>query len=425
MKAIQTYRIGIVFLIILLLSNSIFAAGVLDPSFGNGGVVMFRYGGTTDGASSGALQTDGKIILVGSTGPSGQSGGFRDFAVARLNADGSLDNTFGTGGLVATPFGTLQEDNAQGVAIQPDGKILVGGYTDNFLAFARYNPNGSLDTAFGTGGKVVTDVENTVRDNFTALFLRPDGKFLVVGFSAGTAESQVLIMVIRYNANGSLDTTFGSNGKLKIYFSPGGTTLHGAAMQPDGKLLIAGEYVYNIPGCVPDKTTVCYRYQPFLLRYDQRMRLDKKFARLGKLFSSDQFQRIAVLSNGDILVEGLPRARLFSFNGVLKTTFDAVLFPGQSPNVATGAYLAAQRPNGTIAACHYHYSNGYDDIGMVLFGSDGHLIGTDYRDFFGGTDYCGKVLVQPDGKILVVGATQLQQQGSSAILAMRYTDIVP
>src|SRR5215475_2223394 len=134
------------------------AAGGLDPTFGSGGKVTTNFFGSTDGASAIAVQTDGKIILAGvSFNPNTTD----DFALARYNPDGSLDTSFGTGGKVNTDFFGLG-DEALAVAIQPDRKIIAAGRVTSLITFAdfgivRYNADGSLDTSFGVGGKVTTD----------------------------------------------------------------------------------------------------------------------------------------------------------------------------------------------------------------------------------------------------------------------------
>ena len=136
------------------------AGGDLDPTFGTGGQVMTDFNHSTDIANAVALQPDGKLVVVGQTYTNNDFSG-EDFAVARYNTDGTLDTTFGTRGKVRTDFPGLAAV-ASSVLIQPDGKILVaGGAFPNFtflgdFELVRYNPNGSLDTSFGNGGIVTT-----------------------------------------------------------------------------------------------------------------------------------------------------------------------------------------------------------------------------------------------------------------------------
>ncbi|MEI7933742.1 MAG: Ig-like domain-containing protein, partial [Chlorobiaceae bacterium] len=184
--------------------------GSLDANFGTGGKVTTDFGGTDESYRM-TLQTDGKIIMAG-----GCNG---DFAIARYNSDGNLDATFGGDGKVTTDFGG--NDLGMGVTVQSDGKILVAGYAyaqeyeimhrqsdgtflvDNCnsdFAIARYNADGTLDGTFGVNGKVITDIGGT--DFATDVTLQSDGKIVVSGYSNGD------FALARYNTDGSLDTSF-------------------------------------------------------------------------------------------------------------------------------------------------------------------------------------------------------------------------
>jgi hypothetical protein len=111
----------------------------------------------------------------------------------------------------------------------------------------------------------------------------------------------------------------------------------------------------------------------------------------------------------------------------LDSIFDQPVFPNQPPNqfIVNGPYQLTHRSNGTIVGCKFLRATGHDDIGIVLFDANGHVIGTDQRDFFTADDSCSKVLLQSDGKILVVGRAQLEQQGNHSFAAMRFLDITP
>jgi uncharacterized delta-60 repeat protein len=123
--------------------------GNLDATFGTSGIVTTDFSSTNDNGAAAALQADGKIIVAGTTAS--------DFALARYNTDGSLDNTFGVNGKVVTSI-AINGDQATSVAIQPDGKIIAGGVsynvssTLNDFALVRYNTDGSVDTSFGNNG---------------------------------------------------------------------------------------------------------------------------------------------------------------------------------------------------------------------------------------------------------------------------------
>src|SRR5207244_2135037 len=126
--------------------------GDLDPSFGTGGQVITPISSGYDAANALVVQPDGKLVAAGHA----YNAGNIVFALVRYNADGTLDGTFGSGGKVTTVIGTASRGTA--LVLQPDGKLVAAGYTYNgkstAFALVRYNTNGSLDTSFGSGGKV-------------------------------------------------------------------------------------------------------------------------------------------------------------------------------------------------------------------------------------------------------------------------------
>jgi uncharacterized delta-60 repeat protein len=224
--------------------------GSLDTAFGSGGIVRQPFAGNSGGGfRSAALEPtgttgDSKILLAGSA--IGQNG----LALMRLNANGTLDTTFGSNGQVITPFQTSgstsgHQESARGIAVTSTGQILVVG-DDNLdtVLLARYNPDGSLDATFGSGGEATTVFSTPI--NVRGMALQPDGKFVVVGIDAGEG------MVLRYNANGSLDSTFGSGGVVTTavpFGSPSSshtTRFNDLAIYPnagtanDGKIIAVG-----------------------------------------------------------------------------------------------------------------------------------------------------------------------------------------
>lgn len=217
------------------------SSGQLDPEFGTNGIVTTDFGGTDDYGASLLVQRDGKIVVAGY---SKNSGGNNDFAMVRYNPEGTLDTTFGTGGRVITRAG-LNESAAQSVTLQDDGKILLAGYASNGIvddfdfALARYLPDGSRDTTFGSGGQVVTDLAGGSDDSGHSVTVQSDGKIVVAG-SSGTAGNYDFALV-RYNADGSLDTTFGNGGKVITPVGSSDDFGWSVAVQSDGKLLVSGD----------------------------------------------------------------------------------------------------------------------------------------------------------------------------------------
>jgi len=146
---------------------------------------------------------------------------FLNFASFAFAAPGNLDPTFGMGGKVTTAVGT--EDRGNAMVLQPDGKIVVGGRTRPGatrydFALARYNADGSLDTSFGTGGTVLTSLNRATapEDEILALVLQPDGKIIAVGSARAASGAFISTGIVRYNPNGSLDSSFGNGGIVLI-----------------------------------------------------------------------------------------------------------------------------------------------------------------------------------------------------------------
>ena len=266
------------------------ADGSLDTSFNGTGKVTTDFGGGEDTVASMAIQSDGKIVLVGSSVMP-----YSDIAVARYNTNGSLDTSFNGTGKVKTDFG-FSQDSGTGVAIQIDGKIVVGGWSDyasgkRDFAVVRYNTNGSLDTSFNLTGKVTTAISSSA-DQANAIAIQSDGKIILAGGSTAFA-------VVRYNANGSLDSSFNGNGKVTTSFGSGGSNGWAVAVQPNGKIVVAGESLIQ-PVFSPDFTVA---------RYNADGSLDNYFNGNGKVrtdFSnnSDIGYGVVLQSDGKIVVAG-------------------------------------------------------------------------------------------------------------------------
>ncbi len=188
-----------------------------SPTFNSGSGRNFTNISGMQFGNAVAQQTDGKYVMAGWS----DSGGTRDFAVIRYNFDGSLDTTFGSGnGYVITTVGT-GADEAQDIRVLANGKILVAGYAQNGgsndIALVQYNSDGSLDTSFGSGtGKSMSGIAGD--DTIYSMAIQSDGKILV----GGTDGSDFLLA--RFNSNGSLDTSFGSSGRVTTDFASSSDT---------------------------------------------------------------------------------------------------------------------------------------------------------------------------------------------------------
>ncbi|QEH39100.1 hypothetical protein OJF2_77120 [Aquisphaera giovannonii] len=290
--------------------------GTLDATFGKGGKV------TSVSSRSAALvpagtANAGKIVVAG-TSSTKKTGS--DFTLTRYNANGSVDASFGTRGVVTTDLGGY--DVTEAVAVQPDGKIVVAGESTNTartladgFGLARYNADGTLDTSFGSGGKVVTPLWNC---DLHSLALQPDGKIVVVAQAASTVGQEFHFTVARYNANGTLDTGFGPahNGLVLVTDMladhPGVTSggwysdtlayeAYDVAVQADGKIVAVGETYGNAQG---DGWLIA--------RFDAAGNLDDTFGIRGTTFVKpsgdinlwDQAFGVALQADGRIVVAG-------------------------------------------------------------------------------------------------------------------------
>ena len=218
--------------------------GSLDTTFDGDGKLTTDFGTTYAIAHSLALQTDGKIVVAGVASDGSGSG----FALARFNSDGTLDTSFDNDGKLITHFGASSD--AQSLIVQNDGKIIVAGYEDygqnRDFEIARYNSNGSLDTSFDGDGKLTTNFGND--DYAASATLQSNGKIIVVGRTVKNNDNNFAL--VRYNSDGSLDTSFDSDGKLTTDFGPGDDFANSVAVQLDGKIVVAGSTLarYNADG---------------------------------------------------------------------------------------------------------------------------------------------------------------------------------
>lgn len=262
--------------------------GSLDLSFDGDGKVQTDFGAEFATANSVAIQTDGKLVVAGIVSVGGQF----DFGVVRYLANGSLDPTFGSNGRVTTAVGFLN-DHANSVAVQGDGKIVVGGYSQVsaepytvHFSLVRYNIDGSVDPGFGKGGGVITPDQNVVNQGLS-LAVQPDGKIVLAGNSGGD------FAFVRYNPDGSIDQSFGTNGKAVV---PNTSTVYSIAIQPDGKIVAAGTS-YN--GTNNDFA---------LVRLESNGSLDPSFGNNGRVVTSvhgdDRAYAVAIQSDGRLVVAG-------------------------------------------------------------------------------------------------------------------------
>jgi uncharacterized delta-60 repeat protein len=273
--------------------------GSLDTSFDGDGKVTTSVGNINlDIVNAIAIQQDGKIVAAGTMG-------FQDFAVARYNADGSLDTSFDGDGIVTTNFPSAQPfDQAFAVAIQADGKIVAAGETAGCcftFALARYNTDGTLDTSFGNSGRVTTDFNLFSIDSVSALAVQADGKIVAGGYGSFGLGGNDDFALARYNTDGSLDMSFGSGGRTTTDF--GGGTISSVCtsdrandivIQPDGKIVAAG-----VTGFRAFCSTAA------VARYNSDGSLDTSFGSGGKVTGSqEEVKGLALQPDGKLVGVG-------------------------------------------------------------------------------------------------------------------------
>jgi uncharacterized delta-60 repeat protein len=318
--------------------------GTLDTSFSTNGKVTTAFAGGGF-ANAVAIQTDGKIVAAGGAG---------GFALARYNTDGTLDTSFGTGGVVTTSV-TSGSNQANAVAIQADGKIVAAGFaipaSRPHFALARYDTDGTLDSSFGTGGTVVTSFGTSGVAN--AIVLQPNEKIVLAGPNGGG------FALARYLTDGSLDASFGNGGKVATRLPNGaGGTAYAVALQPDGKIVAGGSYDF---------------FKFAVARYKVHGQLDRTFGGHG-------FAITDVGAGGEQSVNGL----------VIRASGKVVAIGTEGPHEFGDPpprfVLARYRTNGVLD---------------TKFGGGDGVLTTRFDD---GASASGGV-EQPDGKIVVVGTS--------------------
>ena len=395
--------------------------GQLDPTFDEDGKAIADFGSEGSTGHAVAIQSDGKIVMAGNTSCTGC---LNDFALARYNVDGSLDNSFGTGGLVTTDHGPKFLELGYAVAVQPDDKIVVAGGTlsglsGTELVLERYNVDGSLDNSFGTGGRAA--------DNFAAgavgndVAIQTDGKIVVVGSSNSD------FALARYNIDGNLDSSFGTGGMVTTDFASGSDSISSVTIQPDGKIVVAG---YAQTGS---------NYDLALARYNTNGGLDNTFGTGGMVttdLGNTDYERISdivIQPDGKIVATG----NIINFNpidftfvltryhadGSLDNSFGvgAIVITKLGWNHAWGTAVALQSDGRIVAVGNVQNVFPVDsDFALARFNPDGSMDSTFGRGGiftidFGGYDSASDLAIQSDGKIVVGGTATINSKPNFAL----------
>lgn len=328
-------------------------------------IVLTDFAASNDKGFSIAVQKDGKIVLAGET----ENRGYRDFALVRYNIDGNLDTSFGNSGKVTTDVSAI--DSAKSVTIQADGKILLAGSTtsspevaSDFL-LVRYNSDGSLDTTFGTGGKVVTSFGGGASASPVGVAQMTNGRIVVGG------SNYQGFLAARYLENGNLDATFGSGGKVFKATSPA-LYANDMVVSADGAIVIVGS----------DRVA----------RFLANGAPDEQFGNAGIAYA-----RFNIDTNGQ------PYLGSMSTDTAGAVTIDAA---GRVVVAAGSDFNAGAGIVGRVALARYQTNGSLD----TSFGRNGVAL-TAFPTVLSLRVAIHDMVIQPDGKILVVGNTT-QQNGS-------------
>lgn len=392
------------------------AGDELDPSFGMAGVASYDFGGSDNTVNCVALQPDGKIVAGG--------GIANGFGLARFQSDGSLDTTFGSGGVVTTPLPGPPGYNVgavEAVALLPDGRIVVAGtslsiylYDADFVV-ARYNVDGSPDATFGDGGLTVTDFFGEY-DLAHAVAVQGDGKIVVAGAANRDGGTRGSFAVARYGVDGSLDAGFGVGGKVVADSFDTLKWANAVGVQPDGKIVVAGYGEFNQEGGFT------------LARFGPDGSPDLTFGLRGVTLT--EFHEGAAVAtaltlqpDGRIVAAGYVNNRMGTSSDFAVARYDGRGFIDGSFGKAGRAtidfrgdfdvaYAAAALPDGGVVLAGYA-QRGADDSDFAVakvdrdgkwdrdFGNGGRVM----TDFFGLPDVARAVAVRPDGRVIAAGYT--------------------
>ncbi len=360
-------------------ATALLAAGtsgqMVDLSFGTQGLVTTRVGVGNAVAQAVAVQPDGKILSAGFA----YNGTDNDFAVVRHNADGTLDTTFNGTGMVLTPIS--REDEAYSIAIQADGKFLLAGQTYNGvrgdIAIVRYNNDGSLDDSFGSNGKAIvpaTSGSSLAR----SIAVDPDGMIAVAGFGLNGATND--IVVVRLNPDGTLDGGFDGengtgNGIVVTAVGTGNDQAYGLGIQQDGRIVVGGFYDAG-----PSTDTV-------VIRFETDGSLDRTFGQDGisrHSFSpdADEALSLALASDGNIVIAGCIRNGSPNRFLIARFLADGSVDNGFGANgsviipfssTAALALAVAVQPDGKVVAAGFGSNGINNDFALVRTAANGTL----------------------------------------------------
>ncbi|MCC7028649.1 MAG: T9SS type A sorting domain-containing protein [Saprospiraceae bacterium] len=345
------------------------ADGSMDTSFDTDGILSLDVNGNADIAYSAIGIDNGQILVVGyATNMSD-----KDFIILKYNADGTLDSSFGNNGTVISDFSESIDSGIQHVVLN-NGKIVVAVQSShkNFNLIG-FNPDGTLDTTFGTNGKVSTTISTINNDNISVLLLDQNQKIWAFSHFG----------VARYNTDGSLDVTFGNNGIFSSVFEVDYAKMKNAAVQNDGKFIIG----------ISDSSSSAY-----LKRFNANCSVDTSFGNNGKAvfpnITNNYITSLKVLSDNSIIVSAGNRVYNLNSNGVFNNSFGGGLGYALGDTYDKINFNLDVFPNGKIITHRYLIIRKYLNNGLLdpSFSEDGQ-VEVNFQDF--------SIFAQPDNKVIL------------------------
>ncbi|RTY93462.1 T9SS type A sorting domain-containing protein [Flavobacterium sp. GT3R68] len=404
----KQFRLLFLSVLLLLAPASFSQFGTLDSDFSDDGKVLTTFGEFHSSVRSIVIQPDGKIIAAGDIFDTNRP--FSQFALSRYNSDGSLDEEFGLKGRIIENSGTQM--HLHSMSLQLDDKILVAGIEfpskskTSFSLLRRYNSEGTVDLSFGTAGKVLL---NSIFS--TSMTVHEDGKIILVGYSVHHffKPNNYVLMVMRFNQDGTLDDSFGVNGVVQTKIRSLGAQIS-VAVQNDNKIVVSADILG-----INDRDII-------ILRYLSDGSFDTDFGNKGVVVVDAKYDNAAETVkiqplDGKIVVGGTSEPPLsYSFmlarllpNGDLDSDFgDSGLAITEAANSEQLKSLVVQS-DGMILTCGLvRYATKDEEIILKRFGSDGILdwtfgkygvVVTDF-DLRSGT---ASMAMQADGRIMAGG----------------------
>jgi len=397
--------------LLILLVGAVFGGTVsLDPTFNGTGYRIHSINSEGSIGESVGIQPDGKIVLGGWTITSGNLG---SFAAMRLNTNGTLDTSFDSDGYAITTVANFNRGDT--LLTQPDGKILLGGEryfgdSNDDFTILRYNTNGTLDNTFDGNGVAAPVVSGFSDEHCYDMALQPDGKIVMVGTTAADDNAQTNLAIMRLNTNGSLDTTFNGTGILIVTFQNVNESANAVVIQNDGKIVIGG-FLNNT-----------FKNDFLLMRFNPNGFPDTTFGSSGITITSvssanNSINTMALQSDGKILAGGSGYIARYTADGILDNTFGNNGTRSAPHNVSkilvrgSDKFLVSGTLGGNVAVSRYNANGAID----TSFNNTGTATANVPNNSCAGRS----LAVQNDNKIVIGGDCTISNNTRFAVFRLQ------